>query len=57
MKKISKPSSNEHAVYYETYIAKVDEKISVLDQLKNNAKTIVQLYKSLSLVNGRSKIC
>jgi uncharacterized damage-inducible protein DinB len=48
MKKISKPGSDEHALYYEKYIDKVDEKISVLDQLKNNAKTLVQLYKSLN---------
>lgn len=48
MKKISKPTHNEHAVYYEKYVALVDEKISVLDQLKNNAKGIVALYLSLT---------
>ena len=30
MKKISKPGNDEHALYYEKYIDKVDEKISVL---------------------------
>lgn len=48
MKNISKPNHLEHAVYYEKYIAWVTEGISVLDQLKANAKTLLATYKSLS---------
>lgn len=38
MKKIAKPSSNEHALYYEKYVQLVDENISVLDTLKSTPK-------------------
>lgn len=47
MKKISKPHFTEHALYYEQYLNLVNEEVSVLDQLKQNAKRITQLYKSL----------
>jgi uncharacterized damage-inducible protein DinB len=47
VKKISKPTLNEHAVYYEKYVDKVDNTISVLNQLKENGKQVVNLYKSL----------
>ena len=42
MKKISKPTSNEYALYYEQLISLVNDEISVLDQLKMNAKLIEQ---------------
>ena len=47
MKKISKPTLDEHAVYYEKCIAMVDNDSSVLNQLKENGKRVVNLYKSL----------
>lgn len=47
MKKISKPDYLEYAVYYENYIKLVRDDLSVLDQLKSNAKTVVDLYRSL----------
>ena len=48
MKHIAKPQEAEHAVYYEKFIALVDLKKSVLDQLKANAKMIEQNLLSLS---------
>ncbi len=48
MKNIAKPQETEHAVYYEKFIALVDDKKSVLDQLKANAKMIEQKVLSLS---------
>ncbi len=48
MKKISKPSYNEYALYYEQYIELIDSNISVLDQLKKNAQSNNNLFKSLS---------
>ena len=49
MKHITEPSYLEYAMYYENYIKKVDKTKSVLDQLKLNAKTTVELLKSLSV--------
>lgn len=40
MKKISKPLSSEHALYYEKFIQDLPETVSVLDQLKIQAKQI-----------------
>ncbi len=48
MKKITKPSQFEHANYYENFIGLVDENVSVLDQLKTNAKQIESLLLSLT---------
>ena len=47
MKKISKPSDTEYALYYEKFIHLVKEDMSVLDQMKENAKQIEQLFLSL----------
>lgn len=47
MKKITKPFSAEHALYYENYINLVPQNESVLQQLKSNAKQIIALYKSI----------
>lgn len=47
MKKIPKPHFTEHTLYYEQYLNLVNEEVSVLEQLKQNAKRITQLYKSL----------
>ncbi len=47
MKKISKPSALEHALYYENYVHLVLPSLSVLDQLKSNAKQLANLYLSL----------
>jgi uncharacterized damage-inducible protein DinB len=49
MKHITEPSYLEYAMYYENYIKKVDKTKSVLDQLKFNAKSTVELIKSLSV--------
>ncbi len=49
MKNIPKPSYLEHAIYYESLITLVNEKESVLIQLKNNAKSIVALLLTLSV--------
>ncbi|KAA5533234.1 DinB family protein [Taibaiella lutea] len=46
MKKISKPSFTEFAMYYETYINLINDS-SILDQLKTSAKEITALFKSL----------
>lgn len=48
MKKISKPGFTEFALFYESYIERVDDSTSVLDQLKQSAKDVTALYKSLS---------
>jgi hypothetical protein len=40
MKKIAQPNYTEHALYYEKFIALVDPNISVLQQLKDNAKLL-----------------
>ncbi len=48
MKKITKPTQFEHADYCEKFIKLVDENMSVLDQLKNNAKQIEALILSLT---------
>ncbi len=48
MKKIAKPERVEHALYYNNYIDLVNENESVLLQLKNNAKEVELLLKSLS---------
>lgn len=48
MKKISEPSHLEYAMYYETYIQKVQKNSSVLDQLKSNCKTHIVLLKNLT---------
>ncbi len=48
MKKITKPSQFEYADYYGSFIKLVNENISVLDQLKNNAKEIELLVLSLT---------
>jgi uncharacterized damage-inducible protein DinB len=48
MKKITEPNHLEYAMYYENYIKKVDKTVSVLDQLKSNAKSTVELIKSLN---------
>jgi uncharacterized damage-inducible protein DinB len=48
MKKISRPDSSEHALYYERYINYVKDDSSVLKQLKANAKQMTHLYKSLN---------
>ncbi|MBP6456497.1 MAG: DinB family protein [Chitinophagaceae bacterium] len=48
MKKIAKPERIEHALYYNEFIDLVDENESVLMQLKNNAKEIEFLLKSLT---------
>jgi DinB superfamily len=48
MKKITKPTQFEHADYYGSFIKLVDENVSVLDQLKNNAKEIEILILSLT---------
>ena len=50
MKKISKPTFAEFAMYYEPYIKLIDEKTGVLDQLKTSAKEITALFKSLNEV-------
>jgi uncharacterized damage-inducible protein DinB len=47
MKKISEPTHLEYAMYYENYIKHVDKSMSVLDQLKSNAKSTIELIKSL----------
>jgi len=47
MKKIARPHNSEHAMYYETYIACVHADISVLTQLKTNAKQLSALFLSL----------
>jgi len=47
LKKINKPPFTEFAMYYEPYIDSVDEKTSVLDQLKISAKEITTLFRSL----------
>jgi uncharacterized damage-inducible protein DinB len=47
MKKIPKPGYLEHAVYYGQFIALVNTNASVLLQLKNNAKALEVLLKSL----------
>jgi uncharacterized damage-inducible protein DinB len=47
MKKISKPLHTEHALYYDAIINKVDEFISVLQQLKNNQIVITKLILGL----------
>ncbi len=47
MKKIAPPAAIEYAYYYQTYLDKVAKDIHVLDELKKNAKNLVQLYKSL----------
>lgn len=39
MKKIPKPQSSEHALFYECYIDRVPEQPGVLDQLKASAKS------------------
>jgi uncharacterized damage-inducible protein DinB len=46
MKKIQKHDYTEHAQYYESYISKVDETKSVLDQLKHNTAFIKDLLKT-----------
>lgn len=48
MKKIEPPLNDEYALYYDTYVALVDQNISVLDQLKSNAVQFKNLIKSLS---------
>lgn len=48
MKKISPPSHLEHAVYYEKYLPLVNKDDSVLDQLRENFKTIHGVLKELS---------
>ena len=48
MKKISKPDSNEYAMYYDTYLKMIVGNTSVLDQLKASTKEVIALYKSLS---------
>lgn len=48
MRKITRPTQFEHADYYSSFIQLVNENISVLDQLKNNAKEIELLLLSLS---------
>ncbi len=48
MKKIAKPERVEHALYYNNYIDLVNENESVLLQLKNNAKLVEALLKTLS---------
>jgi uncharacterized damage-inducible protein DinB len=48
MKLIPFPNDIHYALFYENYISKVDKTISVLDQLKQNAKSIEQLLKSLT---------
>ncbi len=48
MKKISKPNYNEFALYYEEYIESIDPRVSVLEQLKKNAKDNLTLFKTLS---------
>lgn len=46
MKKIAKPHYSEHALYYETYLNKVGEPPSILDEMKRNGKAISLLFKS-----------
>lgn len=48
MKKISKPNYTEFAMYYEPYLALIDDSKSVLDQLKTSAKEISILFKQLA---------
>jgi DinB superfamily len=48
MKNIPYPNSLHYALFYENYISKVDKKISVLQQLKTNAKSTELLLKSLT---------
>ncbi len=50
MKKITKPTQFEHADYYGNFIKLADQNVSVLDQLKNNAKQIETLILSLTEV-------
>ncbi|MBL7764882.1 MAG: DinB family protein [Chitinophagaceae bacterium] len=48
MKKITKPEHTEHALYYEQYIKDVPDDISVLDQLKNNARLLEKQLLNLT---------
>jgi hypothetical protein len=48
MKKITKPTQFEHADYYRSFIQLVNENVSVLDQLKNNAKELEVLLLTLT---------
>jgi uncharacterized damage-inducible protein DinB len=46
MKKIARPEFTEHAMYYEQYINKIDDSISVLTQMKDNCKLLETLLLS-----------
>ncbi len=48
MKKISKPSDTEHALYYNQFIQLVSENEPVLKQLKINAKKMEDMVYNLS---------
>ena len=48
MKLIPFPNELHYALYYEDIIKLVDKNISVLQQLKDNAKLVETLLKSLS---------
>jgi hypothetical protein len=48
MKKITKPNYTEHAMYYEQYVQLVDDKKSVLDQLKANSKWLETAFLTYS---------
>lgn len=48
MKKITFPLDNEYALYYHAFLQEIDKNAALLPSLRQSAKEIITLYKSLS---------
>lgn len=51
MKNISFPNIDEYAVFYSTYLDKVNKDENLLDAYKRSCKHLISLYQSLSIEN------